>query len=86
MSTEPIKDDIEIEDVQAFEFEFEGFTICYESGMWWADFLGDEDEPIFILEAPENDIYFDEDEALLEVGITQEIFDKLKKVVYEANS
>ena len=73
--------EIEIDHVNSHEFEFENFTICHENGIWWIDFGGDDEESILIIEAPDEGIYFEEDETLLEVGITEEIFRRVKEVV-----
>ena len=81
MSTEPTKQEIEIEQASSIEFVFENYSVFHENGVWWAEFFGNEDEDVLIIEYPEKDIYFNDDPALLEIGIDQETFERMRDVV-----
>lgn len=74
---------VDMRKVHEFPFEEEEFSIIFDENLnsWYLEFWDEDIEHCIVLEGEEDSIAFTEDEELLSLGITEEIFNSLKKMV-----
>ena len=75
-------DNVEIVNMDTYEFEFEEFTIKFEDNVWFAEFVDPEIESIILED--EKGCYFENEVQLLNCTLTKERFKEFKKIVSEA--
>lgn len=71
----------EVENEIMNEFEFEGFSVYERFDRWWIEMDGDDDSDLILIEDPEEKLKFEETEELLRLGITEEKFDELRRLI-----